>query len=69
VKKNIIRKNLFNINTSNNLNTNIDLIKTTNINILLNRVKLDQKKIFRKKILFVSLLASMIGCVLIFISI
>jgi len=69
VKKNILRKNLFNINTSNNLNTNIDLIKTTNINILLNRVKLDQKKIFRKKILFVSLLASMIGCVLIFISI
>ncbi len=69
MKKNILRKNLFNINTSNNLNTNIDLIKTTNINILLNRVKLDQKKIFRKKILFVSLLASMIGCVLIFISI
>ena len=69
MKKNILLKNLFNTNTSNNLNTNIDLIKTTNINILLNRVKLDQKKIFRKKILFVSLLAAIIGCVLIFISI
>ena len=31
-------------------------IKTTNINILLNRVKLDKKKTFKKKIFFTSIL-------------
>ncbi len=31
---------------------NLDNIKSTNINVLLNRVKLDRKKESRKKILF-----------------
>lgn len=35
-----------------NDNNNLDNIKSTNINVLLNRVKLDQKKESRKKILF-----------------
>ena len=33
-------------------NTDNNNIKTTNINVLLNRVKLDQKKNFNKKLFF-----------------
>ena len=40
-------------------------VKTTDVNILLNRVRLDRKKIFKKKIyisiIFVSLLSSLIA--------
>ena len=39
-------------------------IKTTNVNILLNRVKLDQKKTFKKKLIICSLIiltVSLIG--------
>ena len=35
--------------------------KTTNINILLNRVRLDKKRIFKKKIIFLFLLISVIS--------
>jgi predicted secreted Zn-dependent protease len=42
-------------NTDSNLVT--DKKKTTNVNILLNRVKLDRKKDFKKKVIFSSLLA------------
>ena len=31
-------------------------IKTTNVNILLNRVKLDQKKIFKKRLIICTLI-------------
>ena len=41
--------------TDSNLVT--DKKKTTNVNILLNRVKLDRKKDFKKKVIFSSLLA------------
>ena len=34
-----------------NKNTEIDKIKTTNVNILLNRVRLDQKKTFKKRLI------------------
>ena len=44
--------------TDNNLVT--DKTKTTNVNILLNRVKLDRKKDFKKKVIFLSLLAMVI---------
>jgi len=42
--------------TTSNLQFNKDIefenIKTTNINILLNRVRLDKKKTFKKRIIF-----------------
>ena len=41
---------------------NLDEPKSTNINVLLNRVKLDQKKESRKKILFTA--ATSLGVVL-----
>jgi len=37
--------------------------KTTNVNILLNRVRLDKKKSYRKRIIFLILLALIIGAV------
>ncbi len=40
--------NLFNVPKS----IELDKIKTTNINILLNRVKLDQKKTLKKRVFF-----------------
>ena len=43
-----------------NKNLNVDQIKTTNVNILLNRVKLDQKKTFKKKFIFTVILISIV---------
>ena len=59
-------KNKFDINTLfdenpvANQNLPIEKIKTTNVNILLNRVKLDEKKDFKKKIVFVSIMMSVL---------
>ena len=55
-----------NVDNENNLSKGISnhQVKTTDVNILLNRVRLDRKKIFKKKIyisiIFVSLLFSLI---------
>ena len=38
-----------------NQNKSLEKIKTTNVNILLNRVRLDEKRIFKKRILFTSI--------------
>ena len=45
---------------SSNVKSSLDLskIKTTDINILLNKVRLDQKNDFRKKIIYFSLVIS-----------
>ena len=43
---------LFNSNTNSNKDLKIEKIKTTNVNILLNRVKIDQKIERNKKIIF-----------------
>ena len=66
VKKNNQTIPIYNINNSNTKDLDIDLIKTTNVNILLNRVRLDKKKMFRKKIFFVTLLSILIGAIIIF---
>ena len=49
MKKNNQDENLFNTNISEDKNFEIDKIKTTNVNILLNRVRLDKRKTFKKK--------------------
>ena len=53
-----INQNSSTLNTDYNQNKNleIDKIKTTNINILLNRVRQDKKKEIKKKILLTSLI-------------
>ena len=67
-----MQKNDSYVNTSYNSDKtiskklSIDSIKTTNINILLNRVKLSKKKDLRKKIIFLSLLVLSLGIIGIF---
>ena len=47
--------------SSSNKNKEIDKIKTTNVNILLNRVRLDQKRILKKRIVFSFILAGLVS--------
>ena len=39
----------------------VEKIKTTNVNILLNRVRLDQKRVLKKRIIFSIILTSLVG--------
>ena len=61
-------RNLVSTTNKKNISNNeieigkLDQIKSTNINVLLNRVKLDQKKESRKKIIFTA--ATSLGLVL-----
>ena len=50
-----------------NKNLKTNSVKTTNINILLNRVRLDKKRDFKKKIIFLSVLISLISALSIFV--
>ena len=50
MKKNDQDTSLFNTDIARNKDFEVDKIKTTNVNILLNRVRLDQKKMFRKRV-------------------
>ena len=52
--------------SSLNKNLEIDKIKTTNVNILLNRVKLDQKRTLKKRIVFSIILASLVSSLAIY---
>ena len=47
--------------SSSNKNTEIDKIKTTNVNILLNRVRLDQKRTLKKRIVFSVVIATIVS--------
>ena len=58
--------NLFDISQIKNRNKRSDRIKTTNINILLNRVNISRKNEFKKRIIFLSFLilsVSLVGVV------
>ena len=52
---------LFNSNTNSNKDLKIEKIKTTNVNILLNRVRLDQKRTLKKRIIFSIILACLVS--------
>ena len=52
MKKNDLDTTLFNSDIASNKDLEIDKIKTTNVNILLNRVKLDQQQETKKKFYF-----------------
>ena len=54
--KNNRQINLFNIGLIEKRNIRSDKVKTTNVNILLNRVRLDKQKDFKKKLNFLSIL-------------
>ena len=66
MKKNYPDTKLHNSNISVDKNLETDKIKTTNVNILLNRVRLDKKKTLRKRIIFSMLIVSIISSLIVF---
>ena len=58
---------LSNADISTNNDFDINRVKTTNVNILLNRVRLDKKKSFRKKIFFLSMSVAIVSSIVIFL--
>jgi len=54
---------LFSTDSSLKTNVSIDEIKTTNVNILLNRVRIEKKNDFKKKILFSFLMLTVISVI------
>tara|TARA_Y100000591_G_scaffold27860_1_gene20565 strand:- start:23 stop:232 length:210 start_codon:yes stop_codon:yes gene_type:complete len=61
VKKNDQDTALISSEVTSNKNFEIDNIKTTNVNILLNRVRLDQKRTLKKRIVFSFILAGLVS--------
>ena len=57
---------LFDTNKKNQKKS-LERIKTTNVNILLNRVRLDEKRIFKKKIIFISIFIVLLCAVSVYI--
>jgi hypothetical protein len=66
VKKNNQDNSLFNTDITRNKDFEEDKIKTTNVNILLNRVRLDQKRTLKKRIIFSIILASLVSSLAIY---
>ena len=61
MKKNDQDTLLFNIDIARNKDFEADKIKTTNVNVLLNRVRLDQKRTLKKRIVFSIILAGLVS--------
>ena len=61
MKKNDQDTSLFNTGIARNKDFEVDKIKTTNVNILLNRVRLDQKRTLKKRIVFSIILAGLVS--------
>ena len=51
---------------ASNKDIEFDKIKTTNVNILLNRVRLDQKRALKKRIVFSIILAGLVSSLAIY---
>ena len=66
MKKSDEDKSLFNADIAPNKDLDADKIKTTNVNILLNRVRLDQKRTLKKKIVFSIILAGLVSALAIY---
>ena len=66
MKKNDQDTSLFNTDIPRNKDFEVDNIKTTNVNILLNRVRLDQKRTLKKKIVFSIILAGLVSSLAIY---
>ena len=61
MKKNDQDTSLFNSDRTANKDFEVDKVKTTNVNILLNRVRLDQKRTLKKRIVFSIILAGLVS--------
>ena len=66
MKKNKQNQKIFNLDVPLKKDLDESKIKTTNVNILLNRVRLDRKRTFRKRIFFSFFLISIISAISIF---
>ena len=66
MKKNDQDKSSFNTDIVRNKDFEVDKIKTTNVNILLNRVRLDQKRTLKKRIVFSIILAGLVSSLAIY---
>ena len=66
MKKNDQDTSLSNTDIVTNKDFEVDKIKTTNVNILLNRVRLDQKRTLKKRIIFSIILASLVSSLAIY---
>ena len=66
MKKNDQDTSLFNTDIARNKDFELDKIKTTNVNILLNRVRLDQKRTLKKRIVFSIILAGLVSSLAIY---
>ena len=69
MKKNDQDTSLFNTDIARNKDFEVDKIKTTNVNILLNRVRLDQKRTLKKRIVFSIILAGLVSSLAIYFTI
>jgi hypothetical protein len=63
MQKNIDDIKLYSTDSSLKTNVSLDEIKTTNVNILLNRVRIEKKNDFKKKILFSFLMVTVISVI------
>ncbi len=61
MKKSDQDTSLFNTDIATIKDLEADKIKTTNVNILLNRVRLDQKRALKKRIVFSIILAGLVS--------
>ena len=66
MKKRDQDKSLFYSDIASKKDLEIDRIKTTNVNILLNRVRLDQKRTLKKRIVFSIILAGLVSSLAIY---
>ena len=66
MKKNDQDKSLFNTDIASKKDVEVNKIKTTNVNILLNRVRLDQKRTLKKRIVFSIILAGLVSSLAIY---
>ena len=66
MKKNDQDTSLFNTEIARNKDFEVDKIKTTNVNILLNRVRLNQKRTLKKRIVFSIILAGLVSSLAIY---
>ena len=63
MQKNRDNIKLFSTDSSLKTDVSLDEIKTTNVNILLNRVRIEKKNDFKKKILFSFLMITLISVI------
>ena len=61
MKKKDQDSSLFNTDITRNKDFEVVKIKTTDVNILLNRVRLDQKRTLKKRIVFSIILAGLVS--------